>query len=239
VLQRHRVVVVEVVDADHAVAARQQALRDVRADEAGDAGDEEVHGKMDVAPPEIYYPACRQRPVLNRPAAELPARCQVLVVAPARPGSAAAARAGPRGVEVVLVDQHAFPRDKVCGDGLIPRRAPRARALGVLDEVMAGARPARHLRCVGAARRPDRRARHAGVLPRRELDLILCRAAAEAGARMHAPLRFSRRSRRPARVGARLQDPAWRGERGEPRGAAIARSAPTGCCWPPARCRRR
>jgi hypothetical protein len=43
------VVVVEVVDADHAVAARQQALRDAGADEAGDAGDEEVHGKIDAA----------------------------------------------------------------------------------------------------------------------------------------------------------------------------------------------
>ena len=43
VLQLDVVVVVEVVEADHLVAARQQALRDVHADEAGGAGDEDFH----------------------------------------------------------------------------------------------------------------------------------------------------------------------------------------------------
>jgi len=160
-------------------------------------------------------------PVLNRPAAELPARCQVLVVGAGPAGSAAARALARAGVEVVLVDQHAFPRDKVCGDGLIPDAHRALARLGVLDEVMAGARPARHLRCVaprgGRIDVPGTLA----VLPRRELDLILCRAAAEAGARMHAPLRFLAPLEEAGRVvGARLQDPG--AARGEPAGEAAA-----------------
>jgi hypothetical protein len=55
-----------------------------------------------------------------------------------------------------------FPRDKVCGDGLIPDAHAALRRLGVLDEVMDQAAHVPHVRCVGAARRPRRRARHAG-----------------------------------------------------------------------------
>jgi hypothetical protein len=44
-LERRVVVVVEVVDADHLVAARQQALGHVHADEAGRAGDQDFHGR--------------------------------------------------------------------------------------------------------------------------------------------------------------------------------------------------
>ena len=40
------VVVVQVVEADDAVAAREQDLRDVHADEAGRTGDENLHGLM-------------------------------------------------------------------------------------------------------------------------------------------------------------------------------------------------
>src|SRR6185295_16290999 len=43
-LQLDRVVGREVVDADHLVAALEQALRAVHADEAGDAGKQDLHG---------------------------------------------------------------------------------------------------------------------------------------------------------------------------------------------------
>jgi flavin-dependent dehydrogenase len=46
--------------------------------------------------------------------------CDVARVGAGPAGSAARLAAGRRGLEVVLVDQHVFPRDKVCGDGLIP-----------------------------------------------------------------------------------------------------------------------
>ena len=51
--------------------------------------------------------------------------------------------------DVILVDQQRFPRDKVCGDGLIPDAHRALRRLGVLDEVMQQAEPVRHVRCIG------------------------------------------------------------------------------------------
>ena len=48
--------------------------------------------------------------------------------APARPAAPRRITLARAGVDVVLVDQHAFPRDKVCGDGLIPDAHPRCAA---------------------------------------------------------------------------------------------------------------
>ena len=57
------------------------------------------------------------RPMSN---ADLPSHCDVLVVGAGPAGAACALWLARAGVDVVLVDQHDFPRDKVCGDGLIP-----------------------------------------------------------------------------------------------------------------------
>jgi geranylgeranyl reductase family protein len=127
---------------------------------------------------------------LNRPLADLPAACEVLVVGAGPAGSAAARTLARAGVDVVLIDQQAFPRDKVCGDGLIPDAHRAMAKLGVLDEVMALAQPVKHLRCIAPRGGHIDVPGTLAVLPRRQLDLVLCRAAAEAGARMHAPLRF-------------------------------------------------
>lgn len=120
----------------------------------------------------------------------LPSQCDVLVVGAGPAGSAAAITLARAGVDVVLVDSHAFPREKVCGDGLIPDAHHALRRLGVLDEVMAQAQPVTHAGLVawrgGRVDVPGTLA----VLPRRELDDIVCRAAVRAGARMHAPARF-------------------------------------------------
>lgn len=53
----------------------------------------------------------------------------VVVVGAGPAGSAAAYYLARRGLDVLLVDQAAFPRDKTCGDGLTPR------ALAVLDDM--------------------------------------------------------------------------------------------------------
>lgn len=135
-------------------------------------------------------PATFVQDPLNQPADALPARCDVLVVGAGPAGSAAAITLARTGLEVVLIDQHAFPRDKVCGDGLIPDAHKALRKLGVLDEVMAQAQPCSHVRCIGPRGGLVDVPGTLAVLPRRELDLILCRAAAAAGARMFAPLRF-------------------------------------------------
>jgi len=119
-----------------------------------------------------------------------PSACDVLVVGAGPAGSACAQKLAEAGLDVVLVDQQAFPRDKVCGDGLIPDAHAALRRLAVYDEVMDQARHAAHVRCVaprgGQVDVPGTLA----VLPRKQLDHILCRAAQRAGAKLVAPARF-------------------------------------------------
>ncbi|MDQ6639482.1 MAG: FAD-dependent monooxygenase, partial [Pseudomonadota bacterium] len=137
----------------------------------------------------------------------LPERCDVVVVGAGPAGSAAAQLLARAGRDVVLVDSQAFPRDKVCGDGLIPDAHRALDRLGVLTQVMAEARSATTLACIaprgGRIDVPGRLA----VLPRKRLDEIVCRAAVAAGARMFAPVRFVAplRDNGDRVVGARLQ----------------------------------
>lgn len=127
---------------------------------------------------------------MNQTLAQLPERCGVLVVGAGPAGSAAATVLARAGLDVVLIDQRSFPREKVCGDGLIPDAHAALARLGVLDEVMARAQRAGHVACIGPrGGRVDVPGRLA-VLPRRELDDIVCRGAVRAGARMHAPVHF-------------------------------------------------
>jgi geranylgeranyl reductase family protein len=119
-----------------------------------------------------------------------PPACDVLVVGAGPAGSACAQWLARQGWQVVLVDQHEFPRDKVCGDGLIPDSHHALQRLGVHDEVMAVAQAAAHVACIaprgGRVDVPGQLA----VLPRRQLDDILKRAAERAGAAFFAPWRF-------------------------------------------------
>ena len=127
---------------------------------------------------------------MNRGVELLPARCEVLVVGAGPAGSAAAQLLARAGRDVVLIDQHAFPRDKVCGDGLIPDALQALERLGVLAQVMAEAQASPALACIAPrGGRVDVPATLA-VLPRKRLDEIVCRAAVDAGAPMFAPLRF-------------------------------------------------
>lgn len=127
---------------------------------------------------------------MNLPTELLPASCDVLVIGAGPAGSAAALTLARAGIDVVLVDQHSFPRDKVCGDGLIPDAHNALRKLGVLDAVMAQAQPSGFVGCIGPRGGRIDVPGALAVLPRRQLDDILCRAAVDAGVRMFAPLRF-------------------------------------------------
>jgi menaquinone-9 beta-reductase len=136
----------------------------------------------------------------------LPTSCDVLVIGAGPAGSACAQRLARAGLSVLLADQHAFPRDKTCGDGLIPDAYAALRGLGVLDEVMTVAQPVRHVSCFaprgGRVDVPGTMA----VLPRRDLDHILVRAAERAGAVLLPPARFEAPIEEAGRVaGARLK----------------------------------
>ncbi len=120
----------------------------------------------------------------------LPAQCDVLVVGAGPAGSACAQFLAKAGVDVVLVDQHNFPRDKVCGDGLIPDAHAALKRLGVYDEVMAMAQPATHVACIAPRGGRVDVPGTVAVLPRKLLDDVLCRAAVKAGAKLHTPVRF-------------------------------------------------
>ena len=127
---------------------------------------------------------------MNLGLAELPTRCDVLVVGAGPAGSAAAQWLARAGRLVLLVDQHAFPRDKVCGDGLIADALRALDRLGVRDEVLAEARRSATLGCIGPRGGRIDVPGSLAVLPRKRLDEIVCRAAIAAGARMFAPARF-------------------------------------------------
>lgn len=152
-------------------------------------------------------PAAVKAAGLNRPGTDLPARCEVLVVGAGPAGSAAAQALARAGVDVVLIDRSRFPRDKVCGDGLIPDAHRALRRLGVLDEVLRAACPATHVAATGPRGGRIEVPGELAVLPRRQLDLIVCGAAVAAGARMVAPARFVAPL---LENGAAIDDPAAR-----------------------------
>lgn len=140
----------------------------------------------------------------SAPTSTIPA-CDVLIVGAGPAGSACARVLAQAGVAVLLVDQHPPGRDKTCGDGLIPDAHRALARLGLLDEVMRRAQPVAHVGCVGPrGGRVDVPGTMA-VLPRRELDALLLKAACDAGARFEqarfeAPLEEDGRV-----VGARLK----------------------------------
>ena len=139
----------------------------------------------------------------------LPTRCDVLVIGAGPAGSACAQSLARAGLDVVVVDQHDFPRDKVCGDGLIPDSHAAFRRLGVYDEVAALATPVQYVRCVGPRGGLVDVPGSLSVLPRKVLDHVLVRAAQRAGARLLTPWRFEAPLLNGEQVvGARFKTPA-------------------------------
>lgn len=135
-----------------------------------------------------------------------PASVDVLVVGAGPAGSACAIELARAGHSVLLVDQHDFPRDKICGEGLIPDAHAALRHLGVLDAVMARAQPVAHVRCVaprgGQVDVPGRLA----VLPRQVLDTLLVQQAQRSGVTLRTPWKFDGLIESDGRVrGARLR----------------------------------
>ena len=136
-----------------------------------------------------------------------PPRCEVLVIGAGPAGTACAHWLARHGLEAVLVDQHPFPRDKTCGDGLIPDAHAALQRLGVLDEVLSVARVLTHVRCYAPSGRSVDIPGSLAVLPRRQLDHLLAQAAVRAGAHMFTPWRFEAPLRDDGQrvIGARLR----------------------------------
>jgi geranylgeranyl reductase family protein len=113
----------------------------------------------------------------------------VLVVGAGPAGSAAARVLAAGGLRVVLADRQPFPRDKACGDALIPDSLHALGELGLLDRVLARAHRGRAVRVYAPNGQFLTIAGACASLPRVELDELLRCAAVEAGAEFLAPLK--------------------------------------------------
>lgn len=106
-----------------------------------------------------------------------------VVVVGAGPAGATAARlVAARGRSVLLLDKREFPREKVCGDGLIADTLGALERAGLADEVRARARALHEVAVWSAGRIEVRFPGTFLTLDRRAFDDVLKRAAERAGA---------------------------------------------------------
>jgi len=114
---------------------------------------------------------------------QTPSTCDVLVVGAGPAGTAAARALARRGLDVVIADRSAFPRDKICGDGLIGDSLGALDTLGIRARVLIEAVMADELRLYPPNGRYASIRGTLACIPRERLDAILLDSAIEAGAR--------------------------------------------------------
>ncbi|MDD5448787.1 MAG: geranylgeranyl reductase family protein [Actinomycetota bacterium] len=114
----------------------------------------------------------------------------VIVVGGGPAGSATAYYLACHGIHVVVMERRAFPRDKVCGDGVAPRAVRDLYQMGLREKIEGNFNKFTGFRFAGAGKRvlesqipptpgyPN----HGYIIKRRELDTILLEHAREAGA---------------------------------------------------------
>ena len=107
-----------------------------------------------------------------------------LVVGGGPAGSVAALSLARRGRRVVLLERWAYPRDKTCGDGLIPDALRCLRRLGLLDRIEPLGQRARATTVSSASRIAFDVESEFLCVKRALLDAALAAAAAESGATM-------------------------------------------------------
>jgi geranylgeranyl reductase family protein len=116
----------------------------------------------------------------------------LIVVGAGPSGSATAYHAAQSGLDVLLLEKTAFPREKVCGDGLTPRGVKGLQRMGIPVTAEDGWLLNRGLRIYGGGLRlelpwPDLATwpSYGAVRTRMDLDEMLARQAEKAGARLH------------------------------------------------------
>jgi menaquinone-9 beta-reductase len=130
-----------------------------------------------------------------RPAAVTPDEprydADAIVVGAGPSGSSAAYWLATAGLDVLLLEKTAFPREKVCGDGLTPRGTRALVEMGIDVSESAGWLHNRGLRVIGGGQRlhldwPTLTSfpAYGLVRPRADLDALLANQAVKAGARL-------------------------------------------------------
>ncbi len=106
----------------------------------------------------------------------------VVVVGAGPAGSMAALRLAEAGRTVLLLDRHPFPREKVCGDGLIADALACLRRVGLYDDVRAAAHESDLVSILSPGGIEVRIPGRFLTIKRRALDELLAQAAVERGA---------------------------------------------------------
>jgi len=116
----------------------------------------------------------------------------VIVVGAGPGGSATAAHLAQAGADVVLLEKSAFPREKVCGDGLTPRAVKQLIKLGIDTSTEAGWLRNHGLRILGGGMRlelpwPELASypEYGLVRTRLDFDQMLARRAQKLGVALH------------------------------------------------------
>src|SRR5579884_3142287 len=116
----------------------------------------------------------------------------VIVVGAGPAGSTTAYHLARAGLSVLLLEKSAFPREKVCGDGLTPRAVKQLVAMGINISPEAGWLRNKGLRIIGGGVRleldwPELAAypNYGLVRKRDDFDERLARQAQKAGARLY------------------------------------------------------
>jgi geranylgeranyl reductase family protein len=159
-------------------------------------------------------------PVVSTAQAQSPAYdADVIVVGAGPAGSSTAYHLAQQGLDVLVLEKTAFPREKVCGDGLTPRAVKQLVAMGIDTSTEAGWARNVGLRIVSGGRTLHMHWPDLSTFPdygltrtRKDFDELLARQAAKAGARIlertavSGPVR-DERTGRIVGVTARTSDP--------------------------------
>jgi geranylgeranyl reductase family protein len=135
----------------------------------------------------------------------MPERYDLVIVGAGPGGSATAHYASRAGLETLLLDRQEFPRDKPCGDGLMPHAASEVSLLGLgdwLDEPLHGKFSGFSIYTQTAYLRqgvpPSLHGPRGYVIKREETDAKLLERAIAAGAAFRAGVRATKLLRSPA-----------------------------------------